>query len=125
MDNVDDIFDMCQEHRHTYTYVESMVMIEGDYVSKVDWHCVFFGIAPEEDITDCLQNCYDIEVEEDGYYLIKALLSTHTDMYDYGRYETWLEIEKMEIDYQHSLEELESDNPSTGAELFKLFNLDG
>lgn len=119
--NENDIFELCKEHKHEYTYVESCVRIEGDYISEVEWHCCFFGSAPDELITDCLQNSYDIEVDCSGYYIIKALLSTHSDHYDYGRTEEWLEIEKIELEYQYSLEEMEAETPSLGCDLFKIF----
>ena len=54
-------------------------------------------------------------------YLIYAR-KRNIDILMLSRYEEWLEVERIELDYQYSLEEMEEETQSTlGGDLFKIF----
>jgi hypothetical protein len=66
------------------------------------------GEASDEEIDWRIKELEDLDVDQEGYYLIKVLFSTSIDYDDYRRW-TVLEPEIIKIEFQGSIEEVEGE----------------
>lgn len=122
---MEDVFSFCKENYDRYVYCEAFVCLtrnsNNEYcVYSVDWAVQFFGIYDEDLLNDEIYNIEDIEVEKEGWYMLRCLFTVDTDSDDYRTW-TYLTPEEVEFKYQISIEEAEAEAEALNdiSDLFK------
>jgi hypothetical protein len=82
------LFELCSANKSKYVYVEAYVKIEkretGYSITGVNWSYTKLDYhLSEEDVESSLVDIESIEVEGEGYYVLKGLFSVEYDSDDY------------------------------------------
>jgi hypothetical protein len=112
MINREELFEILEENK--FCFVKSFAkVLKSDtgnfYVHSIDFNIISMsGEASDEEIDWRIKELEDLDVDQEGYYLIKVLFSTSIDYDDYRRW-TVLEPEIIKIEFQGSIEEVEGE----------------
>lgn len=112
MINAEELFEILEENK--FCFVKSFVKVlkydSGHfYVHSIDFNIISMsGGASDEEIDWSIKELEDLDVDQEGYYLLKVLFSTSIDYDDYRRW-TVLEPEIIKIEFQSSIEEVEGE----------------